>query len=533
MSNSRHHVVRQMPPDKLAAALRANRIDELEVEMLRELGQFLTKHMSQIVDRFYEHALTIRGTSETIDRAGSSIERLKKTNPHYFAQIFAAKFDEEYFAHREKIGKIHAEIGLEAPVFFASMTAYFDTIFPLIVDHYKRNPKKLKLALVAMQKALNLDQALIIDAYIEYGFVNELRSVLSQTTGVASILAQNSASLRSASEHAGTAVHEMSEVTEEIARSATSQAASAQESAESTLKLAASSQEIGEGAVKQGDAVTKAQTAIGDVSDSISEIHQLASIWEQIKERLSAIERVKSAVKVTADKVEEMNESSDQIGRIVQTIEDIASQTNLLALNAAIEAARAGEAGRGFAVVADEVRKLAEHSAVATKEITMLITAVQQGSRDAADSMKGTMQDVEGASEVTLEAAKCLEAISRSAEGAVQTGKRAKDAMTVVSDVTMQNAQLVQTINKAIDGMNAMIEQAAASAEENSAATEEMSASSQVLTNQIGELVASVLKLDENAKQLTVINDNAEVILSKSKRKVYGTDLIAEYRAAA
>ena len=112
------------------------------------------------------------------------------------------------------------------------------------------------------------------------------------------------------------------------------------------------------------------------------------------------MERIKLTVEQASIKVTELGAKSDQIGAIVETIDDIAEQTNLLALNAAIEAARAGEQGKGFAVVADEVRKLAERSSRATKEIAALIGEVQPGTEEAVKAMTAGAAEVEHGSEL-------------------------------------------------------------------------------------------------------------------------------------
>ena len=496
----------------------ASRIHEDDLAALRELGPVFERHMDRIVDAFYEHVGTMPAALKVVESAGSSIPKLKKTNPDYFAEMFRGACDQGYFESRLMIGKIHATIGLEPEYFFAAMATYFDVMTPIVLAHYRWQPRKLVRAVTAFQKIFNLDQALILEAYIEFGFVAELRDVVGKTKEVADALAKSSTMLAGAGEESGKALGELAHVSEQIAMSATSQAESSQQAAKGTSDLSESSKQIGLGAKEQTEAIEAARSAISTVQEIIDEVHTQASVWSEIRERLTAMERVQGAVTATAERVREMNQSSDQIGRIVQTIEDIAAQTNLLALNAAIEAARAGEAGRGFAVVADEVRKLAEHSSSATKEIANLISAVQTGSKLASESMHQTLEDVKDASEVTLQAAGCLESISGSARTAVDASKNVTKAMDVVDRELVTNNGLIASIETSTESLNNMIEHMAAIAEENSASSEEMSASTQEMNAQIEELLAGVHELDDRVEGLRSMIRGVEETLSKGSK---------------
>lgn len=130
-----------------------------------------------------------------------------------------------------------------------------------------------------------------------------------------------------------------------------------------------------------------------------------------VQETISVMNRIANRVRETAQTVENLGARSDQIGEIIGTIEDIADQTNLLALNAAIEAARAGEQGRGFAVVADEVRALAERTTTATKEIGAMIKAIQRDTGEAVSSMNKGVDEVERGTREASRSGEALEGI--------------------------------------------------------------------------------------------------------------------------
>lgn len=523
-------IERRTELDVIQAAIRANNITEADQIALRRLRPLIEKNMTQIVDDFYDHVASLRGSSDVIAGAGSSIEKLKKTNPEYFRIMLEAKFDQAYFRHRWKVGEIHARIGLEPLTFFASLSSYYQTILPLIVKHYRLQPKALSDALCALMKAFNLDQALIMESYIENGHVHDLRTLLSTSHSVTETLSGSSLSLQGSAEQAGISLHEIALATEQIAGSATSQASASRSASQSTSELASHSQKVREGSARQTEAVRNAQAAVELVSQSIAEMNAQAAVWSELRARLSAMERVKIAVQDTAGHVQEMNASSDEIGRIVQTIEDIAAQTNLLALNAAIEAARAGEAGRGFAVVADEVRKLAENSSQATKDIATLISAVQKGSHMAGDSMRATLGDVEAASLVTLEAAQCLEEISSAAQTAATANAKVTNAMSIVTEVNAGNDALLNAITQSVVDLDAMLASVAAGSTDNSAATEEMNATVQDMNGQVRNLVAVAKAVNGLVETLMAGNVRAEELIKKATQKIYGMP-VAEHEA--
>jgi methyl-accepting chemotaxis protein len=231
------------------------------------------------------------------------------------------------------------------------------------------------------------------------------------------------------------------------------------------------------------------------------------------------MQNIKQRVGVSAEKVQEMGARSDQIGDIVVAIEDIASQTNLLALNAAIEAARAGEAGKGFAVVADEVRKLAERASSATKEIGGLIKAIQKTVSEAVTAMDEGAKEVERGVVIANEAGSALNEILTAAEAVNQQAEQAAaaaeqmsasanelvSAVDSVSAVVEENTAATEQMSAGSSEVTQAIENIASVSEENSAAVEEVSASAEEMSAQVEEVSASAQTLAELAKSLNEV----------------------------
>jgi len=214
------------------------------------------------------------------------------------------------------------------------------------------------------------------------------------------------------------------------------------------------------------------QRALKTAKSGTEVVSNTVRVMSQIAERVSA----------TAQTIQNLGVRSDQIGTIIGTIEDIADQTNLLALNAAIEAARAGEQGRGFAVVADEVRALAERTTKATREISEMIKTIQSETKEAVLAMQEGVREVETG---TVEAAR--------------SGQALQQILDQINDVTMQVNQIATaaeeqtaTTSEIANNMiqiNDVIRSTAASAEESEQASGQLSCQAHELKAIVGKFI--------------------------------------------
>ncbi len=249
------------------------------------------------------------------------------------------------------------------------------------------------------------------------------------------------------------AAQDLSAASSSSARAGMAQSEAASSMAASVEELSVSIDQVEEHA-REARGVTQASGGQSEEGGRI--IHQTAEEMRNIS----------AAVNSTAGTIRELEDFSGQISSIVSVIKDIADQTNLLALNAAIEAARAGEQGRGFAVVADEVRKLAERTAKSTQEITGMIGKIQQGTQRAAQEMEAGVQRVNDGVNLAHKAGDSVIGIRAGAEQVTQAVDDISLALKEQSTATREIAQKVERIAQGAEENSAAVNQTAAAAEQ-------------------------------------------------------------------
>lgn len=283
----------------------------------------------------------------------------------------------------------------------------------------------------------------------------------------------------------------------------------------SANEISSSSEQMAAGAQEQTAQAAEVASSVDEMTKTIMENTKNASFAADtakesgakakeggtvVSDTISGMMRIATVVQKSSDTVGELGKNSDQIGEIIQVIDDIADQTNLLALNAAIEAARAGEQGRGFAVVADEVRKLAERTTKATKEIANMIVQIQKDTKNAVESMEEGTQEVNKGKELASKAGTVLEDL-------IQGASKVVDIAVQVAAASEEQSVSAEQISRNIEAIANVTEQSATGTQQIAHSSEDLLS----MTEKLQKLI-SKFKITRTVNENYAVRGNGKII---------------------
>ncbi len=340
--------------------------------------------------------------------------------------------------------------------------------------------------------------------------LEEISSAISEMNSSLKGVAENVENLSTSSEETCSSIMEMAATIEQVTGHIKSLSVSVDETASSIAEMVSSIQQVDKSIELLSNLISDTAVSIKEMEGSIRQVEKSAASSHALSEQVTTnaemgmrsvemtmggMEKIRQAVARSSDVITKLGSSSEEIGKILNVIDDVAEQTNLLALNAAIIAAQAGEHGKGFAVVAEEIRGLAERTGSSTKEIDILIKTVQRDVGNAVQTMTGGSHAVEEGVQLSVQAGENLKKILDSA-------RNSSDMAKEIAKATEEQSKGIRSINQAIEQVREMMMQIT------KATTEQKSGSEQIIS------------AVENMREMTSYVNRAQMEQSKGSKQI-------------
>src|SRR5690625_4594020 len=378
-------------------------LSQEDLDALQLIDDIIEKHAPAIAERHYQMIMDIPEI-KNIFETFTTYERYTTAITHYYKQLTKPHLDNEYIQYRKKVGKIHSSIQLTEEWFIGSYMRVYEYLIPHVTNRFASQPQKLAKIIVALDRIITFDTIIVLESYREandFQLINKISDVMDVITKI---------------DEVGNLLSVVEQTTEE-----------ANEVNHNTQQLHASVDEIANTA---NDASKQTNFMVKQANDSKS----------VVESSLKGFSTTMKDFQKSRENFQALTSKVNNISEVVDFIKNIAEETNLLALNASIEAARAGEHGQGFAVVANEVRKLAEQTKVSVGNITSEIEEVQQ------NSVK-VNTDIDHLSENLNSHVKQTDSSIRAIDHIIDYVDKIKESIHLIASITERESEATEEIS--------------------------------------------------------------------------------------
>lgn len=412
-------------PADIGARLDFMQVNQKTKADLRSFWPLVEKALPSILGDFYTFILDVPVLGEKLD--GKNIDGLKDAQIQHWKRLFTGGFDADYIKGVRRIGLVHSRIGLQTRWYVGGYNLILSRLNRMAVRAYRWQPRKMEAVLSAVQTAVLLDMDIALSVYQEATMAER---ELNQS-------------------HRDQAVDAFDEIVGTVL----------DRIKESVGRLQRTSEELNRMAVHTRGTTSTVEEAAYRTDQNVQSMasagEQLSSAIKSISAQVEQTSRISDEAVVQTQQtntyVRSLSEAAGKIGVVVELIQDIAEQTNLLALNATIEAARAGEAGKGFAVVASEVKSLAGQTARATQDIAQQVEQIQLATSEVATSIEKTTGVVSEINKIATSNAASIEQQTSATHAIADNAQTAADGTRLVSDNIRDVSQAVQQTETTAD----------------------------------------------------------------------------------